>query len=204
MKMSSDGKFLRRYTDLTALFYILKTRTLTLLNPQKWEDNNDSYYLDLYKKHKHLKSLLALCFTAAPERYHLWQVFGARESGVRIRFKRRDLLKEIGRCPELRAEPVDYVKLDKIQNLTRSIDKFPFLKRIGFQDEKEFRIIYESCTEKKEKIDIPISLSCIDKIVLSPWLHPDVFSQTKEVLLSIEGCDALTILHSRLTKCVFQ
>ena len=48
--MSDSGKFLRRYTDLTSLFYLLSTQTLTLLDPQKWEDKNDSFYLDLYKK----------------------------------------------------------------------------------------------------------------------------------------------------------
>jgi hypothetical protein len=144
--MSSGDKFLRRYTDLTSLFYLLSTQTLTLLSPQKWEDRNDSFYLDLYKKRKQLKSLLALCFTAAPERYHLWQVFGARESGVRIRFRREDLMSEIKRYPELRVDAVDYVKLDEIENLSQPIGKFPFLKRIGFQDEKEFRIIYEPAT----------------------------------------------------------
>ena len=108
-------------------------------------------------------------------------------------------MNEIKRYPELKTDAVDYVKLDEIENLSRPIGKFPFLKRIGFQDEKEFRIIYESATEEKEKVDLPISLSCIDKIVLSPWLHPDVFSQTSKILLSIKGCKQLRIEHSRLT-----
>jgi hypothetical protein len=44
--MSSGDKFLRRYTDLAALFYLLSTQKLTLLEPRKWEDKNDSFYLD--------------------------------------------------------------------------------------------------------------------------------------------------------------
>jgi hypothetical protein len=35
----------RRYTDLSALFYLLAKRNLTLLNPNRWDNKNDSYCL---------------------------------------------------------------------------------------------------------------------------------------------------------------
>ena len=46
-------RFLRRYTTLPSLLY-----TLTLLDPQSWDDKNDSYYRQLYKEKKRLKSVL--------------------------------------------------------------------------------------------------------------------------------------------------
>src|SRR6266849_2421317 len=38
------GDYIRRYTDLTALIYLLRRRNLTLLDPSSWDDSNDSYY----------------------------------------------------------------------------------------------------------------------------------------------------------------
>lgn len=61
--------FLRRYTDLPALIYLLSERKLTLLDPKSWDDQNDAYYLELYREKKRLSSVLALCFTQASETY---------------------------------------------------------------------------------------------------------------------------------------
>jgi hypothetical protein len=196
--MTKNRKYLRRYTDLSALFYLLAEEKVTLLDPQSWDDRNDSYYLSLYKKYKKLKSVLALCFTEASERYHFWRVFGAGSSGVRIRFKRSDLLSVVKEKPGLRMEPVEYMELDKIGKTALPIDKFPFVKRYAFRDEQEFRMVYETKTDQVSKLDIPIPLSCIDKIVLNPWLHPDLFCRVQEALRSIKDCQSLRIEHSKL------
>src|SRR5438046_430793 len=37
--------YLRRYTDLPALLHILRKQQITLLDPQNWDDTNDSYFL---------------------------------------------------------------------------------------------------------------------------------------------------------------
>jgi hypothetical protein len=39
-------RFLRRYTDLTALLYLLNTKRITLLDSSSWDDKNDSRYKD--------------------------------------------------------------------------------------------------------------------------------------------------------------
>jgi hypothetical protein len=196
--MTLNVKYLRRYTDLSALIYLLAEQKITLLDPQSWDDRNDSYYLSLYKKSKNLKSVLALCFTMASERYHFWRVYGVGLSGVRIRFKRKELLDAVRKTQGLRMESVEYPKLDKIDKTTLPISKFPFVKRYAFKDEIEFRMVYESEKERITKLDIPISLSCIDKIVLNPWLHPDLFYHVREALCSIKDCRSLTIVHSKL------
>ena len=81
------SKFLRRYTNMTTLIYMLKEKKITLLNPEKWDDKNDAYYMSLYKKKGSLKSILALCFTQVPERYHHWRVFAGGPDGVCVRFE---------------------------------------------------------------------------------------------------------------------
>lgn len=77
------------------------------------------------------------------------------------------------------------------------IENLPFLKRQAFEDESEFRIIYES-RKKRAKLDVPITLSCIDKITLSPWIDPDMFAEIEGVIKSIDGCRGLHIGHTSL------
>ena len=44
----SENQF-RRYTTLPYLLDVLVKKRLTLLNPVKWEDKNDSHFLSIYK-----------------------------------------------------------------------------------------------------------------------------------------------------------
>src|ERR1700745_856554 len=83
---------LGRYTDLPALIHLLRRKCITFLDPATWDDKNDSYYMELYKENKGLKTGLALCFSMTSETYHHWRVFAGGASGICIRFKRDELL----------------------------------------------------------------------------------------------------------------
>lgn len=221
-------RYVRRYTNLESLRYLLCTKAITLIDPQEWDDRNDSHYLRLYKKEKKLKSLLVLCLTRVTERYHLWKVFGHEQKvrsrsapirllcgpykhnsplaniGVRIRFDRKDLIQAMRNHRGVRWDDVEYLTLSQIGRLAQErqndpLASFPFLKRYGFQDEKEFRIIYESKTEDVPTKDIPIPLSCISKIIFSPRLDRGELTQIRKELHLIEGCHGLTISRSTLT-----
>ncbi|MGO9402869.1 MAG: hypothetical protein ACLPVW_05280 [Terriglobales bacterium] len=193
-----SGDYLRRYTDLTALIYLLRKRKLTLLDPSSWDDSNDSYYLRLYKEKRKLRSVLALCFTETDERYHYWRVFAPGASGVCVRFNRSGLLAAGKRHASLQMKPVTYLKLDEIRRRKLKTAELPFLKRYAFLHESEVRMIYESRKRKLRKLDISIPLSCIDRVTLSPWMHPSLSSYVKEVLRSIDGCRHLDIVRSTL------
>ena len=84
-------RYLRRYTNLPALAYLLSSRVISLLDPQTWDDTNDSHFLALYREKKNLKSVLALCFTQVAETYHHWRVFAEGSSGVCIKFNQTKL-----------------------------------------------------------------------------------------------------------------
>jgi hypothetical protein len=84
---------LRRYTNLPSLLHILQNRKLTLLDPRKWDDGNDSAGMELYRKQKNLKSIVALCFAWGDETYHHWHVFAGGAGGSCIVFHRDKLLK---------------------------------------------------------------------------------------------------------------
>ena len=193
--MASKSQDLRRYTDLTAVFSLLAGRKLTLRDTENWDDANDRYFLDLYKRSKRLKSVLAVCFVQASERYHFWQVFAPGRSGVRILFNRELLFRALSVRPDVRMQPVRYLLLDQARKV--EIDQFPFVKRYGFKDEREFRVIYES-SDLSKNFDIPIPLRCIESIKLNPWLHPDLFYYVEKVIKSIKGCSSLVVEQSRL------
>jgi hypothetical protein len=196
--IGSEQEHLRRYTDIPALVYLLRKRKLTLLDPQSWDDRNDSHYLRLYREKKKLESVLALCFTQARETYHHWRVFANGSSGVCIRFKRSELLKAVKKQPDLRTGTVRYLKLTEMRDKTLAIRELPFLKRYPFEDENEFRMIYESKTVRRSKLDIAIPLSSIERVTLSPWLQEALAFHVKRVLKSIRGCSELEIARSTL------
>lgn len=189
---------LRRYTDLPALLYLLREQKITLLDPQSWDDSNDSHYLALYREKKKLKSVLAVCFTQAGETYQHWRVFAGGSDGVCIRFRRSALLKAVKKHAGVRAGSVTYLTLTKARKETPAVEDLPFLKRYAFQHENEFRMIYESKREHVTNLDIAIPLNCIERITLSPWMHSDLSAGVKERLHSIAGCSSIEIVRSTL------
>jgi len=109
------------------------------------------------------------------------------------------LLAASGKHSGLQIKPVSYLKLDEIRSRKLKTAELPFLKRYAFLHESEVRMIYESKKHKLRKLDISIPLSCIDRITLSPWMHPSLSSYVKDVLRSIDdGCRNLDIVRSTL------
>lgn len=125
--------YLRRYIELPALIYLLTQRTLTLLDPRSWDDQNDSHYLELYRKKRQLKSVLAVCFTQTGEAYHHWRVFAEGSAGVCIRFKGADLIKATKSQSAMRRRAVTYLTLSQLRKQNLVTDDLPFVKRFAFQ-----------------------------------------------------------------------
>jgi len=170
---------LRRYTNMPSLIYLLAEKKITLLDPESWDDKNDSHFLSLYREKKKLRSVLALCFSYASETYHHWRVFAHGSSGVCVSFKRTEFINEIKKQPGLRMGTVEYLRLNEIRHKQLEVDGLPFLKRYPFQGESEFRVIYESKKADIPTLDISIPLSCIYKITLSPWLPRSLSDRVK-------------------------
>jgi hypothetical protein len=195
--MAKDLRDLRRYTDLSTLFYLLAERKLTLLNPGRWDDRNDSYCMRRYRDAKGYKTVLALCFVQSSERYHLWKVFGAGTSGVRIKFKRKALLKAVDKVPGLLHDEVEYLTLKQLAG-PFSADRLPFVKRYGFLGEDEYRLVYGS-KKKLPKFDIDIPPDCIDSVKLNPWLDAALFEHVKDAIRRVDSCwKSLKVVRSSL------
>ena len=189
---------LRRYTQLPALFYMLKGQCITLLDPKSWDDRNDSYYLSVYRRRRNAQTVLALCFSEEGETYHHWSVFAPGLGGVCIEFDADALTGAVEKQPGVRSGRVRYRTLKSSRGAKIAVSDLPFRKRLAFQDEKEFRVIYESKKDPIGSLDIQIPLSSIRRVVLSPWLPKTLGDEVKAVVRSIDGCKTLKVYRSTL------
>lgn len=178
---------LKRYTNIPSLLHILNTKTITLLDPNNWDDTNDAYSLKIFKEKMKLKTLLAICFTESAETYHHWHVFAGGPSGVCINFN-RDKLLECFDGRKFEYGPVDYKTLDELRKARPLTDKLPFIKRAGYVDECEYRIIYKDRTTTEKALDVDIPIDCIERITLSPWMHSSLKESLTKTITSIDGC----------------
>lgn len=198
--MDSEN-FLWRYTNLPSLIHILQSKSLTLLNPSKWDDSNDSYGMSQYKEIFKLKTLLALCFTETPETYHHWHVFGRDVSGVCIVFRKEKLLECFDVSTGFVCKPVQYLTLDEFKTKNIQAKDLPFVKRVGYEDECEFRVVYKNAQKNEQVKKVKITIDCIEKIRLSPWLPSNLKDSISNTIASIDGCEGLhkSVFKSTIT-----
>lgn len=196
--MTVTKNFLRRYTNLPVVIRMLKTGKITFLDPATWDDKNDSYFMELYKDARHLRTLLALCFSQETETYHHWRVFADGPSGVCVSFKKQELIAAVQRRRGVTVREVSYLRLNDLESRTRKIDNLPFLKRAPFEAEREFRFIFTSRRDEYDALDVDIPLACIDRIYLSPWMPAPLADSVKEVLNDIAGPKQFRISRSTL------
>lgn len=189
----------RRYTGLSALIHMLQTREITLLNPATWDDGNDAYFMSEYKRLKDLKSLLAICLAQCSETYHHWRVFSSGPDGVCIEFRREKLIDGLVKFDGVVARDVTYWTIDDLRDKdTIAVDDLPFMKRFPYQDEKEFRFVFESKDEARDSAGFPIEISWISRITLSPWMSYALRDSVTKTLRAIPGCEKLPVSRSTL------
>jgi len=190
---------LKRYTSISAVIDMLCRKELALLDPQTWDDRNDSYFMALYKEHSRANGLYAACFTQVAETYHHWRVFGGAADGACVEFRRAAFEKHIAGNPDIRAGEVEYLRLTQAENLTgRRPEQLPFMKRIGFQPESEYRVIATSTDQQAPALSLPIDLKLIRRVYINPWLPKSLYQSVKSVLSDIKGCSHIKISRSRL------
>jgi hypothetical protein len=188
-----------RYTNIATTIHMLSTEKLTLLNPATWDDTNDSYYMAEYKRLKRARTVLALCFTESEEQYHHWRVFSHGTDAVRIEFDKDKLLAVFDGDEGVAKRYVDYRKIDDLrQGPPIQLEHLPFLKRLPYTDEREFRLVFTSMREAKEHKDYHFELKCIRRITLSPWMPDALVNSVKSALKALDGCGKIQMYKSTL------
>src|SRR5688572_27880109 len=109
--MTETESTIRRYTSVAAIIDMLVTKQLALLNPESWDDRNDSYFLNLYKQQRPCTALYALCASRAPETYHHWRVFTIAAEGACIELLRNPLEQALHDLSHVRFQEVEYLSL---------------------------------------------------------------------------------------------
>jgi len=111
-----DDASLFRYTNFASLIDLLVKRKISLLDPGKWTDRNDSAFIKLYGSSLGFKSLYAICFTSSVETSHHWHAFAPGTDGVRIEFDKYGLIEDL-------SIPEHNHCLDKVVHRARVIDR---------------------------------------------------------------------------------
>lgn len=202
-----EKEYLNRYTYLFYLQDILRNERLIFSIPENWEDKNDSYFIRLYKNKLKIKSLFALCFveyknaSKNAEKYHHWKIYAGNNNGVCIQFDKKNLISQIESFDkkQIKHGDINYRNIgeikDDIKQKKWDYKVLPFIKRKAFNDEKEYRFIYQSTDQIMYKT-ITIKRDCIENIFLNPWINKDEFNLIKNMINEIEGCDKITIKQS--------
>ena len=191
---------LRRYTSLPVLIDMLVNKRLSLVGYQTWVDVNDRYAMGLYQSSLHYGFVGAMCLTEAAETFHHWQVFAQGSAGVCIVFDKAKLEAMVPTTGHYMARSVEYLPLRKPDGLDASnIHRLPFLKRFGFRDEKEFRIIGYAVENDITAMHIQLSPQVVDRVVFSPLMPSALVASVSKLLLAIDGWSDLLIKQSRLT-----
>jgi hypothetical protein len=190
---------LRRYTSLPVLLDILNKKSLTLLDPQSWDDKNDSYFIELYKKAFHFDTVLALCFVESSEKYHHWKIFSGSSCGVCVEFNKDKLLNYFKTSKGFRSDKVEYKTIQELETNNLDNHQLPFIKRVAFEDENEFRILYQCETGETLFKMVRIDLDCISKIIINPWISKPVYNSIRAVIKLIDGCNEIPIMKTGLT-----
>ncbi len=191
-------QYLRRYTNLPSLFDILKNKRITLLNPNTWDDRNDSFFIEQYRIKLNLRTVLGLCFTGRGETYHHWKVFSDGSSGVCILFNRDKLLRTLTQIGRIKYNNVSYKRINELKTIKINVGDMPYVKRLPYKDEKEFRIIYESMDEDVNYKHINIELDCIERITLSPWVPEPLIDPLKKTIKGISKSNNIKVWKTTL------
>lgn len=202
----AQNNFLKRYTRLSFAIDYFETGQLDLPSPTSWDDKNDSSFLEAYAEKKGASGIYALCLSRASETFHHWSVFSpeskedeeGKEAGACIEFKTEPLLKAAARAGLSDGE-VEYIKIEQLKPGSFPEEKLPFLKRLPYQDEQEFRMfIAPSSPPEGTLFPFEVPLEAVRNVKLSPWMSPQTFEHWKSFIKKIPGCEQLKVYRSTL------
>ena len=77
-------------------------------------------------------------------------------------------------------------------------EDLPFRKRIPYEAEREFRIVYVDQEEEVAFKHVAIELMHIQRITLSPWIHKSLSDAVRDTIKEFDGCDRLNVYRSTL------
>jgi hypothetical protein len=199
MKPSTKIERLRHYTSLPYLLNVLESQSLWLADPAKWEDKNDRELIEQYRQAMKLKKVFAICLAECGETYHHWKIYAGNPAGMCIQFNAPKLIASIKRVPGLRMKTLTYVRVDRLHLYKNRPKIWPFLKRLPFEGEREFRLILDY---KKDDnvggVPLKFDIKAIECIYINPWLGPAAKGPITRIIRQMPGCAKVRLTQTTL------
>lgn len=189
---------LRRYTNLPAVLRMLRSKSITLLLPDTWDDVNDRRLLEAYRRGKGLETVLCLCFAEAAETYHHWKVFAPGTDGICVVFDKQTLLDSL-RLSDVQHKTVDYYTVKRLSASAPKIDDLPFSKRAAYKSESEYRLLWTSRDVKESAKDFVLPVKAFERLIINPWLAKVLADEVVTTIHSIPGFNHVEVLQSAVT-----
>ena len=94
---------------------------------------------------------------------------------------------------------LEYLELGDVRGLgPHDMDRLPFLKRAGFTDEDEYRIVVETTNDDQGAVFIDCPIAWIDRIYVNPWLPQTQVESLIATLKELPGCKNVDVRRSYL------
>lgn len=188
-----NKKRLRHYISWRHLLHLINNKKLTLSDSKKWNDINDRHSMQLYSRLNGNASVFAMCMTDIKENFHHWHIYGGKNKSdkICIIFNKEKLIRAISKNINIKFGKVSYRDISSVRNSRFDVIDIPFIKRIQFSDECEYRILWsgDSGANKKQTVSIP--LGCIEQILFGPWVYISSYEKRKAMLVKkIIGSDS--------------
>ncbi len=158
MKTKENQQIISHFTSVENLFKILD-KGLKFSDASQWDDKNDKYGIDQYKKLQNGKNVLVLCFCdGSGNAYHWTRKHNQKKHNTlkniqcSINFHKTNFFRYIESFENVyEHQYVEYCRNKEVSQKT--IEKIPYIKRKEYEIEKEIRILYIG---EKKNVYIPI------------------------------------------------
>lgn len=181
--MSLNIKKLNRFTTLPFVIDMLRRKKLTLLNPMSWEDYNDRKTLEVYKSKSGYESVYVLCLTHENETIHHWNSYASGTAGCCVEFSPSKLFTSFEQHKDIMHGRMDYISIRDLGDYPT--ENIPFLKRLPYRPEREYRIIASGRNAQAASFDIDIDLGSVRRITLSGKLPTTTFNSIKVCFMEL-------------------
>ena len=188
-KIQSRSNFIRHYTDVDALFHILRGGLRFSKPKQTWDDKNDYFTLHKYEQLTQ-QHVFVLCFCNNIGNTHHWSYFGQNLptlcSGCNklikcnIKFNRKKLQTAL-KARGLSLRPVVYCKSSEIKDKLNSIEILPVLKKWEYRVEQELRVVViQEAADQPANFEV---VNCIESINILLSGRSEHYRNIKEQIL---------------------
>lgn len=153
---------------------IIKTKTISMIKPKKWEDPFENLFLNgifsIFGENATLEfhdSVYAQCWSLHTESDAMWRIYSPNKDGIKITTTPNKLLKSLKASTKEYQDikcfigEVSYHEEDELRKIFDRIDIFSsdgtgiarslLVKRNAFSHEKEVRLIYSADREESAK-----------------------------------------------------